>query len=242
MAQNNNGEENTSKGVGILVVILIIISFLSTMCLLIKCDVGGFGSEILRPVFKDVPVINKILPDASDKELAKETDYPYKNYEDALAQIEVMDASISSKDAEIAQLNDKIGELQAEVDRLNALEMDIEEFNEEKNKFFDEIVYGESAIDTDNYIEWYNSIDKERAEEIYADILEANQADEEIKELAASYEAMDPKKAAKIFESMKDDMDTVALIMNNMSSEAQGKILAEMDSAYAASVTKKLLP
>ena len=38
------------------------------------------------------------------------------------------------------------------------------------------------------------------------------------------------------------DMDTVALIMNNMDSESQGKILAEMDPDFAASVTKKLLP
>ena len=27
-----------------------------------KMDVGGFGSNVLTPILKDVPVINKILP------------------------------------------------------------------------------------------------------------------------------------------------------------------------------------
>ena len=48
--------------------------------------------------------------------------------------------------------------------------------------------------------------------------------------------------AAKVLEEMKNDMDTVALILKNMSSEAQGKVLAAMNSSFAASVTKKLVP
>ena len=53
---------------------------------------------------------------------------------------------------------------------------------------------------------------------------------------------MDAKDAADILENMKNDLDTVALIMNNMSSSSRGKILAEMDPEFAAIVTKKLLP
>lgn len=237
--QNDGG---ASKGLGVLIVVLIVITWLSVMALLIKCDVGGFGSEVLRPVFKDVPVIRAILPDASDEEVAKESDYPYDNLADALAQIEVLDAANASKDAEIAALNDRIAEQDAEITRLSASLEEQEAFEEKKNEFYDEIVYGESAPDADTYIEWYNELDAEHAEEIYREILSARQADQEILDLAAAYESMDAKDAAEILESMSTDMDTVALIMNNMSTEAQGKILAEMEPAFAASVTKKLLP
>lgn len=237
--QNDGG---ASKGLGALIVVLIVITWLSVMALLIKCDVGGFGSEVLRPVFKDVPVIRAILPDASDEEVAKESDYPYDNLADALAQIEVLDAANASKDAEIAALNDRIAEQDAEITRLSASLEEQEAFEEKKNEFYDEIVYGESAPDADTYIEWYNELDAEHAEEIYREILSTRQADQEILDLAAAYESMDAKNAAEILESMSTDMDTVALIMNNMSTEAQGKILAEMEPAFAASVTKKLLP
>ena len=132
--------------------------------------------------------------------------------------------------------------LQAEVTRLGTFEDEQVSFEEEKNKFYDEIVYGESAPDTDTYVEWYNSIDSEYAEKIYREIISANQADQKILDLAAAYESMKPDAAAKILEGMKNDLDTVALIMNNMSTEAQGYILEVMDPEFAASVTKKLLP
>ncbi|MGN0151390.1 MAG: MotE family protein [Wujia sp.] len=242
MAKEKNTKEKGSKGIGILIAVLIIITWLSVMALLIKCDVGGFGSEVLRPVFKNIPVINAILPDASDEEVARESDYPYDNLADALAQIAVLDNSVASKEAEIAALNDKVAEQEAEITRLSGIVEDQKEFEEKKNKFYDEIVYGDSAPDADTYVEWYNQLDAEHAEEVYREIISAQQADQDIVDLAAAYSSMDAKKAASILESMKTDMDTVALIMNNMDSESQGKILAEMDPDFAASVTKKLLP
>lgn len=241
MAKEKNNKEG-SKGTAILIIVLIVLTWLSVMALLIKCDVGGFGSSVLRPIFKDVPIIKEILPDATDAEVAKENDYPYDTLEEALAAVEELDKSNASKDAEIASLIDKNEELTAEVARLSALESEITTFEEEKNKFYDEIVYGEKAPDTDTYIEWYNQLDAEHAEEVYKEIIMAQQADAQIVELAKTYESMDGKDAAKILENMKNDMDTVALIMNNMSSDARGKILANMDPTFAAAITKKLLP
>ena len=56
-------EDEESGGFSVvLVTILIVIIWLAILALLIKLDVGGFGSEVLTPVLKDVPVVNKILP------------------------------------------------------------------------------------------------------------------------------------------------------------------------------------
>ncbi len=239
---NVEKKEKGGKGIGILICVLIIITWLSVMALLIKCDVGGFGSQVLRPVLKDVPVIKYILPGPSDEEAAIESDYPYDTLDEALKQIEIMDETIGSKDAEIVALSDRIKELESEVSRLTVYEEEKNEFEEEKNKFYDEIVYGDSAPDTDIYVEWYNSLDAEHAEKIYREIIESNKADAEILDLASAYESMDAAKAAKILESMSNDMDTVALIMNNMDAKARGEILAAMSPEFAAGVTKKLIP
>ena len=40
--------------------------------MLIKLDVGGFGSGVLAPVIKDVPYLNKILPDSVTEEVSTE--------------------------------------------------------------------------------------------------------------------------------------------------------------------------
>lgn len=240
--RNRDGESGGSKIAGVIILILALTTFFSVMALLIKCDVGGFGSKVLRPVFKDVPVIKEILPPPSDEEVAIESDYPYDTLEKALNQISVLDAAIGSKDAEIVSLNDRVKELEAECARLATFESSQTEFEQQKKEFYDEVVYGESAPDTDTYIEWYNSLDAEYAEKVYREIIEAKQVDQEISDLASTYENMDAKKAAKILESMKNDLDTVALILNNMSATSRGKILAEMDPEFAALVTKKLLP
>ena len=42
--------------------VLIVLFLLALLFLLVKFDVGGFGSNVLGPVIGDVPYINKILP------------------------------------------------------------------------------------------------------------------------------------------------------------------------------------
>jgi flagellar motility protein MotE (MotC chaperone) len=243
MAKNNDSTgSGGTKGLGILILILIIITWLSVMALLIKCDVGGFGSQVLRPVFKDIPVINAILPDASDEEVAKESDYPYDNLQDALVGIASMDDAISEKDALIVSLNDTINEQSSEIERLKTYETEYTTLQDEKNAFYNEIVYGDSAPDTDTYVEWYNELDSEAAERIYREIVQADATSAKITDMAKTYEEMDASAAADILSNMKDDLDTVALIMNNMSTTARGDVLAAMDADFAALITKKLLP
>ena len=62
----------SGKLVSILVAMLIIVIWLVIFALLIKMNVGGIGSS-LRPYLKNVPVVNKILPAATDEEIQEES-------------------------------------------------------------------------------------------------------------------------------------------------------------------------
>ena len=42
--------------------VVIVLIWIAIFALLIKLDVGGFGSTVLYPVLKNVPVLNLILP------------------------------------------------------------------------------------------------------------------------------------------------------------------------------------
>ena len=61
-------ELSESEGVGgfaaFMATTLIVIVWLAVIAVIIKLDVGGFGSNVLTPVLKDVPVLNKILPNS----------------------------------------------------------------------------------------------------------------------------------------------------------------------------------
>ena len=51
--------------------VVIILVWVAILCMLIKLDVGGFGSTYFTPIFKNTPIIQKILP--TDPEAYEET-------------------------------------------------------------------------------------------------------------------------------------------------------------------------
>lgn len=241
--KNNDGEEKAgSKVLSAIIVLLIILVWIVILGALIKFDVGGFGSSVLRPVLKDVPVINKILPAASDEEVIEESDIAYDNMKDALEHMSELEKQNVEYAAKIQELTEQTSELSAEVDRLKVFESNQQEFQQKKDEFYNEIVYGEQAPDADTYIEWYNSIDAAAAEEIYRQVLGDKKVSQDILDMANTYSAMKPDAAAKVLEQMSSDLDTVAKILSAMSAEDRGKIMAQMDASFAANVTKKLMP
>lgn len=242
------GEENVgSKILSGVFVLLIVIVWLVIIAFLIKFDIGGFGSNVLRPVLKDVPVINKILPEPSEEELLKEAE---KNGdENQIATLSQAKEMIEKLEEENEKLNKKNKSLKEEnsdfakqIERLKVFEENQNKFQEEKEKFYNEIVYGESAPDADTYIEWYEKIAPANAESIYRQLISENSANSELKDLAKTYENMKPSEAAAVLEKMGNDLDTVAAILKVVKADKRAKIMDQMDPAFAANVTKKLMP
>lgn len=248
LKKRENGEEDIgSKILSFFFVILIVIVWLAIIIALIKFDVGGFGSTVLRPVFKDVPGINKILPEPSEEELAQEAEENTdENQIATLSQAKEMIKKLEEENEKLNNSNKSLKEenddLAKQVERLKVFEDSQNEFQEEKEKFYNEIIYGENAPDADTYIKWYESIDAANAEAIYRQLLSNQSADADLKDLAKTYENMKPAEAAAVLEKMKNDLDTVAEILEAMKADSRAKIMDQMDPAFAANVTKKLMP
>ena len=73
-AENDDSDSVSSKIVMVLVTILIIAIWLGIFAVFVKADVGGFGSTVLAPALKDVPVLSKILPDSGNITASESTD------------------------------------------------------------------------------------------------------------------------------------------------------------------------
>lgn len=243
----NSEESIGSKILSGFFVILIVLVWFGIIVALIKLDIGGFGSGVLRPVLKDVPVINKILPEPSEKELAEEAESSNdENQIATLSQAKEMIAQLQAENEKLSETNKSLKEensdLAKEVERLEAFEEAQNEFQTQKEEFYKEIVYGENAPDADTYKEWYESIDAVNAEAIYRQVISADSVDSDLKDLAKTYENMKAADAAAVLEKMSDNLDTVAEILGAMKAEKRAKIMDEMDPAFAANVTKKLMP
>lgn len=234
-------EEKEGKGAVVLVGIILILLWIAILGLCIKLDVGGFGSNVMYPVLKDVPVINKVLPKVQD-DLEIDKDYPYATLADALEQIKALELEIQSLQEKGEADAKTISDLQAEISRLKQFEDNQVAFQELKNQFYEEVVFGDNALDIEEYRKFYESIEPENAEQLYKQVLKSVTADEEIEKYAAAYSAMKPAQAAGIFEAMADDLELAGEILWAMDSESRGKILGAMDAEIAAKITKIMEP
>ena len=83
LEDGNEGNSLLTFGATILIVAL----WLAVICVIIKLDIGGFGSSVVTPILKDVPVLNRILPGNSVTETTNSGAYGgYTSLQDAVDQ------------------------------------------------------------------------------------------------------------------------------------------------------------
>ncbi len=242
--KDKSGDKEKKEGnkvLTILISLLIVIIWIAIFSILIKLDIGGFGSGVLRPILKDVPVINMILPEAGDAQIAQENNYEYKNLEEAVAKINELEQKIADMDQSGTDNSNQVAELQAEVERLKTFEENQVAFEERVKEFDKNVVFNDAALDIEEYKKYYEQINPTNAEEIYRQVIEQLQYSDAIKEKAEIYRNMDPAAAAQIMATMTADVQSVAEILLSMKPKESAAILAEMDSVVAAKITKKML-
>lgn len=237
-------EDEEAGGVSVfLVTLVIVIIWIGILGLLIKLDVGGFGSGVLAPVLRDVPVINKILP--SDAVVTTDDEESYGGYtslREAVEYIKTLELELEQAQSASNVDSETLEQMQAEIDRLKTFEDAQVEFERIKTEFYEEVVYAEKGPGSEEYQKYYESMDPATAEYLYKQVVQQNEADSQIQDYAQAYAEMKPKEAAGIFEAMTDNLELAARILNQMSAEDRGKILGVMDADVAARLTKIMDP
>ncbi|MCQ2519719.1 MAG: hypothetical protein MJ107_04205 [Lachnospiraceae bacterium] len=237
-------EDESGGGVSSFLVTTVIIAvWLAILCLLIKMDVGGFGSEILTPLLKDVPVINKVLPNSTATEVGGEGAYGgYSSLKEAVDYIKILEIELEHAQEVNNIDSDELTDMKAEIERLREFENMQIEFQRIKEQFYEEVVYSDKGPGAEEYKKYYESMDPATAEALYKQVVRQLEDDAEIEAYAAAYAEMKPKAAAAIFEAMTDNLDLAARILWKMEPDARGKVLAAMDTGVAAKLTKIMDP
>lgn len=223
--------------------VLIVFLWLAVVCVIVKLDIGGFGSTVLAPILKDVPVVNRILPGVSLTETENPENYGgYSSLQEAVdyikqleLELEQVRTSSSAKDADIERLL-------KENERLKEFEDRQVDFQRIQTAFGEEVIYAENGPGPDEYRKWYEEFDPGTAEYLYKQVILQQQESKQVQEYAQAYSSMKPKEAAEIFNDMTDNLNLVAKILNAMSAEDRGKILGAMDTEVAAKLTKIMDP
>lgn len=243
--QEEYGEEGGGRLAVFFVTLVIIVIWLAILALLIKMDVGGFGSTILRPLLKDVPYVNRILPEAEGEEEVKsteDTEYPYATLDDAIARIKELEVQLQNEKNAAAESQNRTKDLEEQSAQLEQYKAEEAAFEALKQKFDEEVVFSDKAPDINEYRTFYESIEPANAEAIYRRVIEQQQTDEELEKYVSMYSSMKPRQAAEIFNTMTKDLKLVAKILKAMDAEASSDILGAMDPETAAKLTKIMNP
>lgn len=237
-------EDGEGGGVATFFTTLFIVAlWLVVICVVIKMDVGGFGSSVLTPLLKDVPVVNKILPGNSLTETTDGESYGgYTSLRDAVNQIETLEKQLEQAQTASKEKDAEIDTLKAEVLRLQPFEEKQVEFQRIRTEFYEEVIYAENGPGADAYVQYFESMDPTTAEYLYKQVVAQLEESKEVQDYAATYSQMKPKAAAAIFENMESDLDLVADILNAMNAESRAAIMGAMDSEVAAKLTKIMNP
>lgn len=239
LEDGNEGNSLLTFGATILIVLL----WIAVICVIIKLDIGGFGSSVVTPILKDVPVLNKILPGNSVTETTDPDAYGgYTSLQEAVDQIKSLELQLEQAQNASTSKDDELEQLKAEVLRLQEFEKQQVEFQRIQKEFYDEVVYSDKGPGAEEYKKYYESMDPATAEYIYKQVVTQLEESQEVQDYAAAYSAMKPKQAAAIFEQMTNNLDLAARILKVMSAEDRGAILGAMNSEVAAKITKIMDP
>jgi len=241
----NDSDKGGSKFVTILTIIIIVLIWLVIFGILIKTDFMGFGSSVLAPVLKDVPVINKILPDYTPEtgdttSVTGINDDAYASLEEASAEIRRLREELIDKTDTVESNKETISDQKKEIQRLKKYKDAFADFDELKKQFDEEVVFAENAPAYEEYMKFYESIEPDNAAEIYRQCVEQQQGDARIQKQAKYYSTMEPASAANILGNMTGDLDLVCQILGAMKEAEASAILAQMDTNFASKITKKM--
>ena len=231
--------------------IAIIVMWLLIMSLLIRLDVGRFGSTVMAPIIKDVPYLNRILPEYAR---GRTDTYQGGDADEAANTSHVDDAYVRALEEQLAEAQNRMAEnretieqQQAEIDRLRAFESQQSAFETQRNEFYNDIIYNNNAPSAEEYAKYYEMINPELAAEVYRQVVASEAANADVQTYANAYAAMKAKEAAAIFDEMvsngsEHEVQLAARILLVMGSDDRGKIMGKMNTDNAARLTDIMEP
>lgn len=180
---------------------------------------------------KNVPVIGKLIPDASDEEVlsAEELNIKVKSQEQEIESLKAQIETLESNNEALSNQNES----------LKQYETMYTEFLEQKEAWDVEVAKTNTAL----FIEQFESVYPDTAERIYKTLKGEKLLTDKQKTLSKTIGEMDEAQAAKALELLiATDSELLQVIFEGMNTDRKALILSEMTSEAAAQVIKLIAP
>lgn len=223
-------KEGGSKG-KLLKFVLFFLIILGAIYAFLYFDIFKVRSTYLNDTIQNTPVLKSMFPPAKTEDVTSKADL-VQQINDLQSQVDTL-----TKDNE--SLNERNTLYVEQIDQLTPLVEEQTAFKEQKAQF-DQMI---AQNDPQAYKSFYETMYPENAKEEYAKIVGGEEANKELVDYVARFSAMDESNAASILEILSTtDLNLVVKILDNMSADKSGAILASMTPDGAATVAKRMAP
>jgi flagellar motility protein MotE (MotC chaperone) len=236
---NDEGEAGIFEKILLGFLFIIIVGGISAFLFL---NVFSVRQNFIIPQLRRVPIVRNFIPylpgDYIEEQI--EEDSPNRNLtrkelsdkvEALESQIERLMKDSDDKETLIASLNRRIADL-------SELETQRDLIRAEQTEFYEMI----ANDDQNAFARFYESVDPETAERIYAQTVNNNAITAEIRRYTQTFQEMKPDSAAAILEEMvRTDSDTVILILQNVDARQRALILSNMTPRNASALSRRII-
>lgn len=238
------GDEGGNGLVTFAATLFIIILWLAVICVIVKLDVGGFGSSVLTPILKDVPVLSLILPGTDVEVTDNPEDYGgYTSLQEAVDYIKQLELEIERIQTASNLKDSDLETMRAEIERLRAFEASQVEFQRIQEEFYNEVVNSEKGPGAEEYRKWYEEMNPTTAESLYRQVVIQLEESTEFSDYADTYAKMKPATAAQGLEAlMSTDANLAARILRVLSTDSRAAIMDQMSAESVARLAKIMDP
>ncbi|MCL2170431.1 MAG: hypothetical protein FWB74_10475, partial [Defluviitaleaceae bacterium] len=170
-AQGQGTKKKSKVG---LIIALALVGVVGAFVLLTAFNVFGLRDDIVMPFLRNVPLIGRFIPAAEGADdydpaaTALRTEQELRlHIEELERQMAELEAETSEAMAGLADLFGHLAENEIELMRLRALEEAFAQFMAEREQFEREVIEN----NPDAYINWFETMNPDRAEEIYQELI-----------------------------------------------------------------------
>lgn len=241
---------------GILAVVLALLLvagvFAGAFYFLVHGNVYGIGEQF-RPLLQNNPVLKLALPPLPVEEDPEDpanltAEALVEKYNEYRAQVEELTASLDEaqrKLSEAAAERAGLETLKRDIEMAKSEQVDVvtelEKQTEANQTLKDELSRLIAQGDTAGFKEYFEQVDPETAERVYAQIIAAEAADAAQKQAAKPFESMDPGNAASVLEQLWiSDSELTLDIFEAIRTQSGAEIMENLTPAAAAEITQGL--
>lgn len=235
--KKNKVDKATSKGSSKKVIsIIVIVCILGGLVGIIYFNLFNIRDKYLIGLLQKIPIVNNLVITSQNED---NDGIDTLSIPELKQKIRNLESEIESKEKHISDLMAQGQVNLEEIQRLHEIEEQQSKFNEDMERFSEEVVKNDPNL----FIKYYESIPEERRSELYREVVLDAEKTQEMKRYVATFQTMDEGSAAKILEELiSTDMDLVVLILKNTSNEIRAGIISSMAPENGARVTKMMAP